>query len=103
MRRTIVTLTIAAAAFTLGILFGSPKVHTFSSSTAIASPAPAPMAEPLPTRCPMIHEARARLEEAERELREARHDFCGHKVEAMRVVHGAIEQLRAAEDCDRCR
>jgi hypothetical protein len=103
MKRTIITLTLVVAAFVLAILLGSPKAHTFSSATAIAAPAPAPFAEPLPARCPRIHEARARLEEAEQELREGAHDFCGHKVDAMRAVHAAIEQLRMAENCDRCR
>ncbi len=103
MKRIIITLTVVIAAFTLTILLGGPKVHSFGSSTAIAAPAPAPVAEPMPARCPNIHEARARLEEAEKEMRDARHDFCGHKVDAMRAVHAAIEQLRLAEDCDRCR
>jgi len=104
MKKAILTLTVVLAALVLAIVFGSPKTHTFSASTAIAAPAPspAPMAEPLPARCPNIHEARARLEVAEHELRDARHDFCGHKVDAMRAVHAAIEQLRMAEGCARC-
>ncbi len=102
MKRTIITLTVVFAALVLAILFGTPKTHTFSTSTAIAAPAPAPMAEPLPARCPNIHGARTQLEQAEHELRDARHDFCGHKVDAMRAVHAAIEQLRMAEDCARC-
>ena len=103
MKRTIITLTVVIAALVLAIVFGSPKAQTFNSSAAIAAPAPAAMAVPMPNRCPNIHEAIHALESAERDLREARHDFCGHKHEAMEAVHRAIEQLRQAEGCDRCR
>ncbi|MGD1101298.1 MAG: hypothetical protein ABSA59_04455 [Terriglobia bacterium] len=103
MKRTIITLTVVLAALVLAILFGTPKAQTFNSSAAIAAPAPVPMAVPVPARCPNIHEAIGALRTAENDLREARHDFCGHKREAMRTVHEAIEQLRAAEDCAECR
>ena len=103
MKRTIVTLTVVLAALVLAILLGTPKAQNFNSSTAIAAPAPVPMAVPMPNRCPNIHEAIGGLENAERDLREARHDFCGHKRDAMEAVHRAIEQLRAAESCDKCR
>ena len=103
MKRTIITLTVVIAALVLAVLFGTPKAQTFNSSAAIAAPAPVPMAVPIPDRCPNIHEAIRALESAERDMREARHDFCGKKREAMRTVHEAIEQLRGAENCDRCR
>jgi hypothetical protein len=103
MKRTIVTLTVVLAALVLAILLSTPKAQNFNSSTAIAAPAPAAMAEPMPANCPNIHEAIRALETAERDLREARHDFCGHKREAMEATHRAIEQLRAAEGCERCR
>jgi hypothetical protein len=103
MKRTIITLTVVIAALVLAIVLGSPKAQTFNSSAAIAAPAPAPVAVPMPNRCPNIHEAIRALESAERDLHEARHDFCGKRAEAMRTVHEAIEQLRGAENCDRCR
>ena len=103
MKRTIITLTVVLAALVLAILLGTPKAQTFNSSAAIAAPAPAPMAVPVPNRCPNIHGAIEGLRSAEQELRDAGHDFCGHKVAAMRAVHEAIEQLRLAEGCDRCR
>jgi hypothetical protein len=84
-------------------LLGTPKAQNFNSSAAIAAPAPAALAVPMPARCPNIHGAIDGLRSAEQELRDAGHDFCGHKVEAMRKVHDAIEQLRMAEGCDRCR
>ena len=103
MKRTIITMTAVLAILGLAILFGAPKGQTFNSSTAIAAPAPVPMAMPMPNRCPNIHAAIDALRQAETELREGRHDFCGHKVEAMRTVHEAMEQLRQAEGCAKCR
>jgi hypothetical protein len=103
MKRILITLTVVLAALTLAILFGSPKAQTFNASTAIAAPSPAPMAVPVPKRCPNIHGAIDALRSAEQELRDAGHDFCGHKVAAMGTIHRAIEDLRAAENCDRCR
>ena len=103
MKRTLITLNVVFAALVLAILLGMPKAQTYNSSAAIAAPAPAPMAVPMPAHCPNIHAALEGLRSSEQELREAGHDFCGHKVEAMRAVHAAIEQLRMAEGCDRCR
>src|SRR5208337_2385751 len=100
MKRTIITLTVVLAALVLAILLSSPKAQSFNSSAAIAAPAPAAMAVPMPPACPNIHEAIRTLEAAERDLREARHDFCGHKRDAMEATHRAIEQLRAAEGCE---
>jgi len=103
MKRTIITLTAVLALLGLAILFGTPKAQNFNSSAAIAAPAPAPLAVPMPNRCPNIHGAQEALRSAEQELRDGAHDFCGHKVEAMRAVHLAMEQLRMAEGCARCR
>ena len=103
MKRTLITLTIVNVALLLAIVISAPRTPSFTSTVAIAAPAPAPAMVPVPARCPNIHEAIGRLEEAERELREARHDFCGHKRDAMEITHRAIEQLRQAEGCDRCR
>jgi hypothetical protein len=103
MKRTLITINVVFAALVLAILLGMPKAQTYNSSAAIAAPAPAPMAEAMPNRCPNIHGALDGLRSSEQELRDAGHDFCGHKVEAMRAVHAAIEQLRMAEGCDRCR
>ena len=103
MKRTIITLTIVLAALVLAILLGTPKAQTFNSSAAIAAPAPAAMAVPMPNRCPNIHGAIEGLRSAEQELRDAAHDFCGHKHAAMETIHRAIEELRAAENCAKCR
>ncbi len=103
MKRTIITLTVVLATVVLAIVLGTPKARSFNSASAIAAPAPVAMAVPVPARCPNIHGAIESLRSAQEELKTGAHDFCGHKVEAMRAVHEAIEQLRAAEDCARCR
>jgi len=103
MKRTLITLNVVFAALVLAILLGTPKAQTFNSSSAIAAPAPVAMAVPMPNRCPNIHGAIDGLRSAEQELRDGAHDFCGHKQAAMESVHHAIEQLRAAEGCAKCR
>jgi hypothetical protein len=101
MKRSLITVTAVFAALGLAIMIGAPKGQNFNSSTAMAAPAPA--AVPMPHACPNIHAAIEALRSAEHDLQVADHDFCGHKADAMRVVHDAIEQLRMAENCQRCR
>ncbi|HUK16646.1 MAG TPA: hypothetical protein VLW65_09545 [Bryobacteraceae bacterium] len=48
-----------------------------------------------------IRSALSELRDANEELRTAAHDFCGHRVEAMRAIEGARRQLQLALDCDR--
>ena len=103
MKRTLITLNVVFAALVLAILLGMLKAQTYNSSAAIAAPAPVPMAVPMPNRCPNIHGAIEGLQSAQQELKDGAHDFCGHKVEAMRAVHEAMEQLRQAEGCAKCR
>jgi len=103
MKRTLLSVFALLSVFGLGMLVGGLKSQPVNASVAMAAPLPAGLAAPMPDRCPNIHEAIHALESAERDLREARHDFCGHRRDAMEVTHHAIEQLRAAEDCDRCR
>ena len=102
MKRTIVTLTVVLAALVLAILLGTPKAQTFNASAAIAAPAPLPMAVPMPNSCPHIHDAVGALQSAEEELKTGAHDFCGHKVAAMRTIREALRELRAAEGCAKC-
>ena len=52
-------------------------------------------------RHPRIHAAMEALRDANEYMRSAAHDFCGHKVEAMRATDAAMRQLRLAEACDR--
>ncbi|MGA3324962.1 MAG: hypothetical protein ABSF45_10855 [Terriglobia bacterium] len=104
MKRTILSVVMMLAIFGLGMLVGGLKSQSVGTTVGVAAPAPAAMAVPIPQhRCPAIHEAIRALESARHDLEEARHDFCGHKREAMEATHRAIEQLREAEGCDKCR
>jgi hypothetical protein len=62
-----------------------------------------PMAVPVPARCPNIHGAVEALRSAKQELEEARHDFCGHRKEALEAIDHSLHELHEAEECDRCR
>jgi hypothetical protein len=64
-----------------------------TSRTANTTPPPQP-------RHPHIHAALEELRQANEELRTAAHDFCGHRVEAMRAVEAARRQLQLAEECE---
>jgi hypothetical protein len=52
-------------------------------------------------RHPRIHSAIESLRDAEEYMRSAAHDFCGHKVAAMKATSAAIQQLRLADECAR--
>jgi len=52
-------------------------------------------------RHPHIRAALSELRGANEELRTAAHDFCGHRVEAMRATDAAMHQLQLALECDR--
>jgi hypothetical protein len=68
---------------------------TITPSMSIASP-PA-------ERCPNIDRAIRALEVAMHDMEVANHDFCGQKKEAMEATRAAIERLRKAKECDKCR
>jgi len=52
-------------------------------------------------RHPRIRTAIENLRDAQEYMRAAPHDFCGHKVEAMRATDTAIRQLELARACAR--
>lgn len=62
---------------------------------------PANTTPPPQERHPHIRAALNELRESNEELRTAAHDFCGHRVEAMRAIDAARRQLQLALDCDR--
>jgi hypothetical protein len=102
MKRTIITINLVWASIVVAILLGMPKAQTLNSSAAFAAPAPVPMVVPVPARCPNIHAALEALEAASRELKDARHDFCGHRKDALLGVNHAQVQLHHAEECEKC-
>lgn len=103
MKRTILAVVILLTVFGLGMLTGVPRGQSVGAATAIASPAPAALSVPLPSRCPSIHEAAHALEAAMHDMEEAHHDFCGKRREALESTRHALERLREAEDCASCR
>ena len=104
MKRTILIVITLLTVFGLGMLTGVSRRQSVGAAPALAAPVPAALAVPMPEhRCPAIHEAVQALETAMHDMQEARHDFCGHKRAAMEETHRALEQLRKAEGCDKCR
>jgi len=101
MKRTVVTVLATLAVVAFVMLAVGPKVQPVVTTTAVA--APAPMVPMPPHACPNIHGAIDGLRSAQQELRDAAHDFCGHKHAAMEAIHNAIEQLRLAENCEKCK
>ena len=67
----------------------------------IGTSRPANTTPPQPERHPHIRAAAKELREANEELRTAAHDFCGHRVEAMRAIEAARRQLQLALECAR--
>jgi len=66
----------------------------------ISAPTPA-NPQPREERHARIHQAIRALEDAREYLSTARHDFCGHRREALEDTDRAIRQLREAASCDR--
>lgn len=64
--------------------------------TANTAPAPVPQPE-----YPHMRAAATELREAKNELQHAAHDFCGHRVEAVRATEAALQQINAAIACRR--
>jgi len=52
-------------------------------------------------RHPQLHEAIHALENARKHMKEAKHDFHGHRAAALRACDEAIIQLQLALDSDR--
>jgi hypothetical protein len=102
MKRTITTF---VAGLTLGLVIMSfvPKAQPNAGSMAIAAPVPAAMAAEPMNHCPNIHHAIEALEAAMNDMSKANHDFCGNKQDAMEKAGSALQSLRRAEDCDRCK
>lgn len=62
---------------------------------APAAPAPQPAAKAMPTEPhPEIRNAIASLRRAKDHLQHASHDFGGHRVDAIRAIDAAIQQLQ---------
>lgn len=67
----------------------------------VSTPRMANTAPPPQERHPRIRAAVNELQGAREELRNAAHDFCGHRAEALDKTDQALRQLRLALECDR--
>ena len=103
MKRNIIAIASLLAVLGFAIFTMGPKAQPISAAVAMAAPVPAGLAVPVPNHCPNIHHAVEALQSAMHDMEKADHDFCGHKQEAMEATGRALEQLRRAESCDRCR
>jgi hypothetical protein len=77
---------------------------TFPAGAPAAPPAAkgaVTTAQPAPPPHPEIHAAIESLEHARMHLKEARHDFGGHREEALRATDEAIRQLKICLEFDK--
>ena len=86
--------TLALSFCLLGAGFG---LVTCGGPATVSAKSPAEKKE----RHPHIHRAIEELREARRELKEADHDFGGHRKEALEAVDVAIRQLELALKYDK--
>ncbi len=85
---------IAILALPLALVAATPSGP---ARPAPAAPAAMSYAEPHPE----INAAIRSLERAKLHLQKAAHDFGGHRVEAIRAIDGALEQLKLALQYDK--
>ena len=84
-----------ALIFTLTFPAAAPAAPPAAKgATATAAPA-------APERHPEIHAAIESLEHARMHLKEARHDYGGHREEALRATDEAIRQLKICLEFDK--
>jgi hypothetical protein len=86
MKARVITLCLASL-FVLALLF------TAAAPGVPATPAPSPVPAAAPESHPQIRAAIDALRRARGHLQEAKHDFGGHRDEAIRATDHAIEQL----------
>lgn len=85
-----------------GLLLGGAFLAGSTFVTSKSGLATAPVAQAAePEHHPAIHRALHELRDARRELKEAKHDFGGHREDALRAVDAAIEQLDVCLKHDR--
>lgn len=90
---------VAVLALPLALVAATP-----SGPARPAAPAPRPVptaAKSYPEPHPEINAAIRALERAKLHLQRAAHDFGGHRVEAIRAIDGALEQLKLALQYDK--
>jgi hypothetical protein len=83
-----------ALIFTLTFPAGAPAAPPAANGAVTT-------AQPAPPPHPEIHAAINSLEHARVHLKEARHDFGGHREEALRATDEAIRQLKICLEFDK--
>ena len=111
--RKVLTLVSLTLLFAVALVSARSLVHANSkaktsaiiqqTNDAVVENSEASAESTAAARCPNIHKAVGALETALHDLEVANHDFCGHKAEAMEQTRHAIEQLKRAEECEKCR
>ncbi len=79
----------------------APRLGASLAIMVLGTLATAQSGGPAPSDHAHIRAAVAELREAARELRSAKHDFCGHQVEASEKTGEALAALEAALACVR--
>ena len=96
--KTIVRFSVALL---IALTMSVPAVPQQSAPTSTFLPAPQTPQKPTHERHPHIRGAIRELQEAKQELQTARHDFGGHREDAVKAVDEAIRQLRQALQYDK--
>lgn len=78
-----------------------PLTLVAATPSGPAKPAAPAAAMSYPEPHPEINAAIRSLERAKLHLQKAAHDFGGHRVEAIRAIDGALEQLKLALQYDK--
>jgi len=99
MKKWLATSLISSLVLALALVVASPASSKLPASAA--SPAAAAAPAPVPQDHPEIRDAIAALRTARGHLKEARHDFGGHRAEALRDVDKAINQLQVCMRYDK--
>ena len=84
---------IVMLALPVALVAATPSGPAMSANPAAAMSYPEPH--------PEINAAIRSLERAKLHLQKAAHDFGGHRVEAIRAIDGALEQLKLALQYDK--
>jgi hypothetical protein len=95
------TISWFAAAILVVALAFSVAAPAALSGKALPPPAPAAAGPATPEPHPQIRDAIASLRRAKEHLEHAKHDFGGHRVEAIRATDAAIQQLETCLKYDR--
>jgi len=91
-----ISLTSACLAVIFGLALGFATAVPAAPKAAPAQPAAAS-----PADHPQIHDALVALRTAKSHLESAKHDFGGHRADALRSVDSAIQQLEICQKYDK--